>query len=196
MPDPEQIRRFTRSVAMMKDPPWLPIAAWVAVVPALAQFDLIAAPWWLGLLAVAAVATALGSRRFKRTYGVVTPSPGSFSGYRMSAGGVVGLTVVVLGLELLAAAIGLPIDLGFAAFGAWLAWGARASDGVRSHLYVLAAICIGLAFVPLVANLADHRSLGNSMRATIFTSAFGVGWVYVCIQDYRAIRKNLRQAQG
>ncbi len=195
MQDPEQIRRFTRSVATMKDPPWLPIAVWVAVVPLLVQFDVIAPAWLVYLLAVAAVATALGSRWFKRTYGVVTPSPESFPG-RMSAGGALGLVVVLLGLEVLAGALGLPIRLGLAAVGAWAAWEARASDGVRSHLYVLAAICVGLAFLPLVADLTGHRSWPTSMHASIFMSAFGVGWVYVCIQDYRAIRKNLPGAQG
>ncbi len=195
MQDPEQIRRFTRGVAMMRDPPWLPIAVWMAVAPALVQFGVIAAPWVLALLPVAAVATALGSRRFKRTYGVVTPSSDSFPGWT-GAGGVLGLAVVFLGLEVLAAATRLPVDLGVAAFGAWAAWEARASQGVRSHLYLLAAICVGLAFVPLIADLAGHRSLQNFTRASIFMSAFGVGWVYVCIQDYRVIRKNLRHAQG
>ena len=32
MQDPEQIKRFTRGAAVMKDPPWLPIALWMAVV--------------------------------------------------------------------------------------------------------------------------------------------------------------------
>jgi hypothetical protein len=194
MQDPEQIRRFTRGMAMMRDPPWLPIAVWMAVVPALVQFEVIASPWLLYLLAVAVVATAVGSRRFKRTYGVVTPASDSFPA-RMKTGGVLGLAVV-LGLEVLAGAIGLPVRLGLAAFGAWVAWGARASQGVRSHLYVLAAICVGLAFLPLIADLAGQRSPGNSMQASIFMSAFGAGWAYVCIQDYRVIRKNLRQAQA
>jgi len=195
MQDPEQIRRFTRGAAMMKDPPWLPIAVWMAVVPVLVQVGVIAPPWLLYLLAAAAVATALGSRWFKRAYGVVTPSEDSFPG-RVRAGGGFVVVVVVLGLELLAGATRLPVRLGLVAFGAWLAWGARASQGVRSHLYVLAAICVGLAFLPLITGLAAHRSLHNSLHASIFASAFGVGWVYVCIQDYRVIRKNLRNAQG
>jgi hypothetical protein len=192
MQDPEQIRRFTRSVSMMKDPPWLPIAAWVAVVPLLFRFDVISTPSSLYLLAVAAVATALGSRWFKRTYGLVTPSRDSFPG-RMRAGGAVGVIVVVFALEVLASAIRLPVHLGFAAFGAWLALGARASQGVRSHLYVLAGICVGFAFLPLVIDLAG---LPNSMDGWILVSAFGVGWVYVCVEDYRVIRRNLGHAQN
>jgi hypothetical protein len=197
MQDPEQIRRFTRGVAMMKDPPWLPIAAWMAVVPVLVQLEVIARSWLWYLLGVAAVATALGSRWFKRTYGVVKPSPDSFP-ERMGAGagGVLRVAAVFFGLELLAGAIRLPVSLGWAAAGAYLAWAARASLGVRSHLYLLAAICVGLAFLPLVSDVAGRRSLPNSMNETIILSAFGVGWVYVCIQDYRAIRRNLRNVQG
>ena len=196
MQDPEQIRRFTRGVAMMKDPPWLPIAVWMAVVPVLVQVGAIAPPWLFYLLAAAAVATALGSRRFKRTYGVVTPSPDALPEWMSRAGGVLGLVVVVLGLELLAGASRLPVRLGLVAFGALLSRGARASQGVRSHLHVFAAICVGLAFLPLITRLAAHRSLDNSLHASITASAFGVGWAYVCIQDYRALRRNLRNAQG
>lgn len=185
MQDPDQIRRVTRGVAMMRDPPWLPLAVWMAVVPMLAQFGVIATPWAACWLITAVVATALASRWFKRTYGVVTPSPDAF----LSAGGLLGLAAVVLGLTVLAAAIRLPVELGVAAFGVWLAWGARASKGTRPHLYFLAAICVGLAFLP-------QFSLQNSMRASIFSAAFGVGWAYVCVQDYRLIRRSLRNAQG
>jgi hypothetical protein len=141
------------------------------------------------------VATAFGSRWFKRTYGVVTPSPDAFS--RLTgAGSALGLVVVVLGLTVLAAAIRLPVELGVAAFGAWLVWGGRASKGIRPHLYFLAAICVGLAFVPLMPALTAQRSLQNSTHASIFSAAFGVGWAYVCIQDYRVIRRTLRNMQG
>ncbi len=64
---------------------------------------------------------------------------------------------------------------------------------MRPHLYVLAAICFGLAVMPLIA---IHRRPPNPLYLAIFTSAFGAGWTYVCIQDYRVIRRNLRQAQG
>ena len=160
----------------------------------LVQFGVMPTPWVWCLLAVAAVATALGSRWFKRAYGVVTPSSDSFPGW-MGAGGGLGLAVVVVGLEVLRR------RPGYRWTSAWSrsapGWrGARASQGVRTHLYFLAAICVGLAFLPLIANLTVHRSLKNSERASIFSSAFGVGWVYVCIQDYRVIRKNLRNARG
>jgi hypothetical protein len=195
MQDPESIRRFTRGVAMMKDPPWMPIATWMALVPMLVQFRVVTAPWATCWLIIAVVATAVASRWFKRTYGVVSPSPDAYSKLA-DAGSLVGLAVVVLGLSVLAAAIRLPVELGVAAFGAWLAWGARASKGIRSHLYVLAAICVGLAFVPLLPDLTTQRSLQNSMRASIFSAAFGVGWAYVCIQDYRVLRSALRSVQS
>ncbi len=197
MQDPEQIRRFTRGMAMMKDPPWLPIAVWMAVVPALVEFHLLARPWYWYSLAVAIVAAVLASRRFKRTYGVVTPSPDSSGGGWMfrAPGGLAALAAFV-SLQLVAVAIRLPVELGLVAFGGWLAWGARASEGLRRHLYVFAAICFGLAFIPLIAILAGHRSLPNYLLGSIFMSAWGAGWTYVCVQDYRVIRRNLRQAQG
>jgi len=196
MQDPEQIRRFTRGVAIMRDPPWMPIAVWMAVIPMLVQFGVIATPWATCWLIIAVVATVLASRWFKRTYGVVTPSPGALRGTGSGCLNVGVAAVVILGLNLLAVAIRLPVELGVVAFGAWLAWGARASKGIRPHLYLLAAICVGLAFLPLINDLTAQRPPQNSGRAAIFMSAFGVGWVYVCIQDYRVIRRSLRNAQG
>jgi hypothetical protein len=195
MQDPESIKRFTRGMAMMKDPPWMPIAAWMAVVPMLVQCGVVTAPWATFWLIMAAMSTALASRWFKRTYGVVSPSPDAHSKLA-GAGSLVGLAVVVLGLSAVAAAIRLPVELGVAAFGAWLAWGARASKGIRPHLYVLAAICVGLALLPLMPDLTTQRSLQNSMRASIFSAAFGVGWAYVCLQDFRVIRRTLRSVQS
>jgi hypothetical protein len=192
MRDPEQIKRFTRGAAMMKDPPWLPMALWMAVVPALVQFGVLA-PVWLSTLAAAVVATALGSRWFKRTYGVVTPSPESFAGLTRVGGGFL-IVVAVWTLEWLSSAVRSPVRLGFVAFGAWLAWGAHISEGVRRHLYVLAAICGGLAFLPLVFG----RSMvctADSMAGSIVLIAFGLGWAYVCIQDYRVLRRSLRHVQ-
>jgi hypothetical protein len=197
MQDPEQVRRFTRAVAMMKDPPLLPMAAWFAVVPMLVQSSVIARPWGAFWLVVAVLASALASRWFKRTYGVVSPSPDDAYWRLTGARSALGLVVVkALGLTMLTAALRLPVELGLAAVGAWVAWGARASEGVRPHLYVLAAICIGLAFLPLITDLTAQRPLQNSIRASIFSVAFGAGWAYVCIQDYRVIRRSLRDAQS
>jgi hypothetical protein len=145
-------------------------------------------------LVTAIVATASASRWFKRTYGVVTLSPDASSG-RMGAGSAIGI-VVAIGLQILAVAVRLPVELGLAALGVWLAFGARASKDIRPHLYVLAAICIGLAFVPLIADITAQRPLLKSMGGTIYVSAFGAGWVYVCIQDYLVIRRSLRHALG
>ena len=195
MQDPESIRRFTRGVATMKDPPWMPIAAWMTVVPMLVQIGVVSAQWAMVWLVTAGIATALASRWFKRTYGVVSPSPDALSN-PTGARSVLGLAVIVLGLSAIAAAIRLPVNLGVAAFGAWLAWGARASKGIRPHLYILAAICVGLALLPLMLDLTARRSLQNSMHASIFSAAFGVGWAYVCVQDYRVLRRTLGSAQG
>jgi hypothetical protein len=195
MQDPESIRHFTRGVAMMNDPPWMPIATWMALVPMLVQFGVMTAPWATAWLLMAVTATALALRWFKRAYGSVSLSPNAYSKLA-GPGSVLGLAVVAFGLSMLAAAIRLPVELGVAAFGAWLAWGAHASKGIRSHLYVLAAICVGLAFVPLLPDLTTPRSLQNSMRASIFSAAFGVGWAYVCIQDYRVLRSTLRSVQS
>jgi len=196
MQDPEQVRRLTRAVAMMKDPPLLPMAAWFAVVPMLVQSRVISKPWGAFWLVLAVLATALASRWFKRTYGVVSPTPDAYSkltGARSALGFVV---AVALGLTMLSAALRLPVELGLAAIGAWMAWGARASEGLRPQLYVLAAICIGLAFLPLITDLTAQGPLQNSMHASIFSTAFGAGWAYVCIQDYRVIRRSLRDAQS
>ncbi len=197
MKNAEQIRRFTHGVAMMKDPPLLPTAAWFAVVPMLHTIGVIAMSWAAFSFILAVVATALASRRFKHTYGVVTASRDTYS--RLAgAGSALGIAVIVIGLQVLAFLVRWPVELGLAAFGAWLALGARASKGIRPHLYVLAAICIGVAFVPLLAGITGQRSLLESTGGggIIYVSAFGVGWVYVCIQDYRVIRRNLRLAQG
>jgi hypothetical protein len=194
MQDPEPIRRFTRGVALMRDPPWLPIAAWIAVVPTLGQFGVIAVPWAAFWLGVAVATTALASRWFKRTYGVVTPSPGALRGAGPGCLNLAVAAAIFLGLQSLTVVTRLPVELGVLAFGAWLAWGARASQGIRPHLYVLAAIVVGLAFLPLINNLTAQRWL--QIYGAIFMSAFGAGWVYVCIQDYRVIRRSLRNAQG
>ena len=191
MQDPEQIRRFTQGMAMMKDPPWLPMALWMAVVPILVQFGVIAPLWLIFSLALAGLATALGTRWFKRTYGVVTPSPDSFPG-RVKAGGGFLVVVVVFAMEALSSATHLPVRLGMIAFGAWLAWGAHVSHGVRRHLYVLAAICIGLAFVPVVVGPTSRNTL---VPGSIIMTAFGLGWAYVCIQDYRVLVRSLPSGQ-
>ena len=150
-------------------------------------------PFWLVL---AVLATALASRWFKRTYGVVSPTPDAYSKLT-GARSVLGFVVAVaLGLTMLSAALRLPVELGLAAIGAWMAWGARASEGLRPQLYVLAAICIGLAFLPLITDLTAQGPLQNSMHASIFSTAFGGGWAYVCIQDYRVIRRSSRDAQS
>jgi hypothetical protein len=193
----EQIRRFTFSVATMKDPPWLATAAWFAVVPMLHAVGVIQASWAAISFILAVATTALASRRFKRTYGVVTASRDTYS--RLNGRGIgLAIMVVVVGLQLLSVLLRLPVQLGLAAVGAWFAIGARASKGIRPHLYGLAAICVGLAFVPLIADMTGRHSLLTSMDGfgNIYVSAFGVGWVYVCIQDYRLIRRNLRLAQG
>ncbi len=187
MQDPEHIKRFTRGSAMMKDPPWLPMALWFALMPALVQLRIVPQAWWFYSLALAGLATALSARWFKRTYGVVTPSPDSFPG-RVKAGWGVVLVLVVCGLEFVSTVVRAPVRLGLVAFGAWLAWGARASNGVRPHLYVLGTICVGVAVVPLVGGhrLQDPQTLGS-----IIMSAFGLGWAYVCIQDYRVLVRHL-----
>lgn len=196
MQDPEQVRRFTRAVAMIKDPPFLPMAAWFALVPMLVQFRVIAKPWGAFWLVLAVLATALASRWFRRTYGVVSPSRDAYS--RLTgARSALGLFVLVaLGLTMLTAARRLPVELGLAAVGVWMARGARASEGLRPQLYVLAAICVGLAFLPLVTHLTAQRPLQDSMHGSILSAAFGVGWAYVCIQDYRVIRRSLRDARS
>jgi hypothetical protein len=196
MQDPESIRRFTRGVALMRDPPWLPIAAWLAVVPMLGQLNVIGTPWAACLLLLAVAATALATRRFKRTYGVVKVAPSAPQGAGHGCLTASLLAVAVIGLNLLAVAIRLPVALGLAAFGAWLAWGARASKGIRPHLYFFAAIVVGLSFGPLIGNLAGYRTLPKSLLTSIFATAYGIGWAYVCIQDYRVLRRTLRHAQG
>lgn len=197
MQDPESIRRFTHGIAMMKDPPFLPIATWFAVVPVFHVFGATATSWAAISFILAVVATVLASRRFKRTYGVVTASHDAYS---LLAGRGIGLAILAVSfcLQVLSVVLKLPVQLGFAALGAWFAIGARASKGIRPHLYVLAAICVGLAFVPLIADITGRRWLLTSTAGggNIFVSAFGAGWAYVCIQDYRAIRNSLRQAQS
>jgi hypothetical protein len=197
MHEAERIMRFTHGVAMMKDPPFLPMAAWFAVVPVLRTFGMIATFWAAISFILAVVVTALASRRFKRTYGVVTASRDAYS--RLAGRGIgLLILVVVVSLQIWSVLMRLPVQLGLAALGAWFAIGARASKGIRPHLYILAAICVGLAFVPLIADITGRPSLLTSTRGggNIYVSAFGVGWVYVCVQDYRMIRRNLRLAQG
>jgi hypothetical protein len=191
MQNPEPIMRFTRAAAMMKDPPMLPMALWFGTVPALAVFGWVHPLGGLFSFFAAVLAAVLGSRWFKRTYGVVTPSADSFPG-RVQAGGGFALIVVAV-LEALSNAARLPVRLGMIAYGAWLIRGAHVSKGLRPHLYVLGAICVGVAFVPLVIGqtLRDDSMLGG----TIIVTAFGLGWAYVCIQDYRALRRNLGHLQ-
>lgn len=196
MQDPEQVKRFTRAVAIIKDPPLLPMAAWFAFVPMLVQWSVMAKPWGMFWLVVAVLATALASRWFKRTYGVVSPSPDAYSRVAGTRRGLALVVAGALGLTILTAALRLRVELGLAAVGVWLACGARASEGLRPQLYVLAAICIGLAFLPLITDLTAQHPLENSMHASVFSAAFGIGWAYVCIQDYRVIRKSLGDAQG
>jgi hypothetical protein len=196
MQDPESIRRFTRGVALMRDPPWLPIAAWLAVVPMLGQLGVIGTPWGACLLLLAVAGTALASHRFKRTYGVVKVAPAAPLGAWPGCLTVSLLAVAIIGLNVLATVVRLPVALGLTAFGAWLAWGARASKGIRPQLYFFAAIMLVLSFGPLIGNLAGYRTLPNSLLTAIFTTSYGIGWAYVCIQDYRMLRRALRHAQG
>jgi hypothetical protein len=184
MQDREQIRRFTQGAAMMKDPPMLPIALWMATVPAIAQLGLVTPLGMLISFSLATVATLLGSQWFKRAYGNVTPSADSPG--RVSEGATVALFVAVFALEALSDVKRLPVRLGLVVFGVWLIWGARFSRGLRPHLYVPGAICIAVSFLPIVIG---YPSNDRSMFGTIFITAFGLGWTYVCIQDYRGLRR-------
>lgn len=179
---PENIRGFTRAYGLMRDPPWLPIAAWVAVVPFLNHVGYIGSSgMWLSL-ALAAVTTAVATRWYRRTYGVVTPSRPKPWVVRP----VVGVLVVaaVVTLEVLSSVAALPVRLGIGVFGAYLAWGATTSGGYRKHLFVLAAICALVAFVPLV--------LGGDLefQGVVIQTGFGLGWCFVCIADHLVVIKS------
>src|SRR5262245_22734208 len=198
MLDPEQIKRFTQGVGTMKCPPMLPLALWFGIVPALDALGF-ASPFWVFPSFLAAVlAAVLASRWFKRTYGVVTPSADSYIGRLKGAAGFA-FVLGTLGLEVLTSATQIPVRLGIIWFGAWLIWGAHASNGVRPHLYVFGAICVAVAFVPLIIGQTwSHDSWFGESRAlwTIFATAFGLGWAYVCVQDYRVLRRSVREVRA
>jgi hypothetical protein len=190
MQNAEDIRRFTRGVAILRDPPMLPMALWFGTIPALTVWGTVH-PLWVPVSFVAALlATALGSRWFRQAYGVVRPSADSVAG---RAAGAIVLIGVVLALEGVSIAAGLPVGLGLIVFGIWLIWSARTSEGLRRHLYVLGTVCIGIAFVPLVIGptLRANSTIGGTIKVT----AFGLGWAYVCIQDYRALRRSRPASQ-
>ncbi|HEY1307244.1 MAG TPA: hypothetical protein VGF24_27000 [Vicinamibacterales bacterium] len=173
----------------------LPLALWFGIVPALDALGF-ASPFWVFPSFLAAVLTAaLASQWFKRTYGVVTPSADSFT-LRMRGTAGVAFVAAIFGLELLATATQLAVRPGIVVLGASFIWQARASKGLRPHLYVLGAVCVAVAFVPLIISQTwSHDSWLGQSRAlwTIFTTAFGLGWAYVSIQDYRVLRRSIRQ---
>ena len=180
--EPEDIRGFTRAYGLMGDPPWLPIAAWVAVVPFLNHVGYLG-PSGMGLsFALAAVTTAAATRWYRRTYGVVTPSRPKPWAVRPAVGVLV--VAAVLALEALSSVAALPVRLGIGVFGAYLAWGATASGGYRKHLYVFAAICALVAFVPVV--------LGGDLelQGVVIQTGFGLGWCFVCIADHLVVIKS------
>lgn len=180
-PEAENIRGFTRAYGLMGDPPWLPIAIWVAVAPLLKYLGYIGSSAVGMSLVLAAVLTAVATQWYRRTYGVVRPSQPRPWVVRP----VVGLLVVasVVALEIVSSMVPLPVRLGIAVFGAYLAWGAVASGGYRKHLYVLAAICVLVAFVPLVLG-GDFE-----LQGVVIQTAFGLGWCLVCIADLRVVMK-------
>jgi hypothetical protein len=178
----ESIRKFTRAYGLMADPPWLPIAAWIASVPLLSYLGYVGSSvFWLSLLAAAA-ATAIATRWYRRTYGVVAPSQPKPLVARPVTGIV--LLVAMFALEVIASSSNLDVRLGILLFGAYLAWGAVSSGGFRKHLFVLAAICALLAFLPLV--------IGDSqLQGVVIQTAFGLGWCFVCVADHRVVQRNL-----
>jgi hypothetical protein len=165
----------------MGDPPWLPMAAWVALAPLLKYVGYIGSTTVTGSLVLAAVLTALATQWYRRTYGVVTPSQPKPWVVRPVTGFLVIVTVIAL--EILSGLLSLPVRLGIAAFGAYLAWGAIVAGGYRRHLYVLAAICVLAAFVPLVLG-GDFQ-----LQGVVIQTAFGLGWCLVCIADLRVVMK-------
>jgi len=177
----ENIRGFTRAYGLMGDPPWLPIAIWVAVAPLLKYLGYIGSSAVAMSLVLAAVLTAVATQWYRRTFGFVRPSHPKPWVVRP----VVGLLVVaaVVALEILSSLVPLPVRLGIALFGAYLAWGAIASGGYRKHLFVLAAICVLVAFVPLVVG-GDFE-----LQGVVIQTAFGFGWCLVCIADLRVVMK-------
>lgn len=177
----ESIRKFTRAYGLMRDPPWLPVAAWMATAPLMNYLGYIgSSALWLLLLAAAA-ATAIATRWYRRTYGVVAPSLPKPVVARPLIG--VACVVSVVALEAISQVWNIGVRLGVLAFGAYLAWGAVSSGGFRKHLFVLAAICALLAFLPLV--------IGDSqLQGVVIQTAFGLGWCFVCVADYRTLQRS------
>jgi hypothetical protein len=178
--DPTDLRRFTRVYPLIKDPPWLPIAAWIAIVLPLAQLGYVGAATMVLSLAAASAATVVAKRWFRRTYGVVTPTHPLPLAARPGTG--FALLLLVFALEALSQALGWRIRLGILAFGAALAWSAWAFGGFRNQLLILAAICAALAFLPFVVPEPN-------LQYALFYFAFGIGWCVVCVWDYRVIAK-------
>jgi len=176
------LQRFTRAYpTITKDPAWLPVAAWTAVVLPLARVAYLHVLIVLLSLVLAIVATVLARRWFRRTYGFVTPTRPLPLLYRPAFGIPFWLTAIAI--EWLSRWLGWPVHLGVLAFSALFAWSALASGGFRRHLLVLAAICAALAFLPLL--IAEEWR-----QDVVFFAAFGTGWCIVCVMDYRVVTRN------
>jgi hypothetical protein len=177
MQDAEEIRRFTRGFTTVKDPPFLPIALWVALVPLAQELGYLSSRAATLTFALAFVATIMGARWFKRSFGVVTLEP------RMPSAAVSAAVVLAtVALETASTASGLPVRLGLLVFAVFLASGGRLNGGLRRHLYVLAIIVGLVALLPEVL---------GARFTVVFMTSFGLGWVYVCVQDYRILRRSL-----
>ena len=67
------ITRLASDVGTLKDPPWLPIALWLGVVPALQELGFLNAAGGVAGFVLACVAALVLARLYRRRYGTVTP---------------------------------------------------------------------------------------------------------------------------
>jgi hypothetical protein len=185
MQDADRIGHFIRGFPTLKDPPFLPVALWFGVMPLLRERGYVSDGWAGVTFLLANVMTVIGVRWFRRSYGVVT-----LERQEPSAGLKVAALISVFVLEVVSTAARLPVRLGLLAVAVFLAWGGWMNGGLRRHLYVLSVICGILAVLPGLSGVllpglrADGRQLG-----VVMITAFGLGWAYVCVQDYRVLTR-------
>lgn len=177
MQDADRIGRFTRGFATLKDPPFLPVALWFGVMPLVRERGYLSPAWAAVTFLLATATTLIGIRWFRRAYGIVT-----LERHEPTAGVKFAAVMSVIVLEVVSTAAHLPVRLGLLAFAAFLAWGGWINGGLRRHLYVLSVICGVLAVLPGLTG--DGRQFGVAM-----TTACGLGWAYVCVQDYRVLTR-------
>jgi hypothetical protein len=171
----QEIKRFTQNFNALANPPWLPVAAWFAVVPMAMNLGYLPPVLGFTLLPLAVGASLLLTRWFKRRYGVVVPQDPKPWIQRKSLFLI--LIPVIIAAEWVTYILELPIELGPILFG--IVWTALALRSRLFHWLVPScAIIVAGLYPPLLQG------------ATFFT-LWGIAWGVVCLWDYCVLSRHL-----